>query len=421
MEQDWKDVHLTLASADPGSGLQPGSLPNRTLRKVKYMPRVLITSPVMERAAMDVTPNMIMRVAPPVDIREMATFAAWDLGTRTVPTGRPVLFELARGSWRASFIRLARPDYGGKTAWLMAEVRLPETVDWPHDPAQYSVDGSPVEVGAFMLSGNHEDMFFGRDSRVTVDMKQDLHQNGSKGFVGERQAHNWKWTIGVTNSHTQPIAVCVEDPKPQTGDSAIEVEVVAKLAPVVKDHVNTWNLTILASGKSVIDCTIEASAPEDMRLIYGRQRRWEEEPFSKGFPSPDPSLSPSIPLPHPFKHLVQVAGAPLQGAGPSVRVELAVLGHEPLGDEVDRFIRGEGVPGLDCDLASHCGPERMEILLVPDEYLIDEFPGGGTLQQRRYGARFEHDSDSLFPQHQLEPECGEGLVKLLNALPFRRV
>ena len=49
----------------------------------------------------------------------------------------------------------------------------------------------------------------------------------------------------------------VEDPEPQIGDSAIEVKVVAKPAPVVKDHVNTWNLTVPASGKSVIDYTVE--------------------------------------------------------------------------------------------------------------------------------------------------------------------
>ena len=224
--QDWKGVHLTLASADPGSGLQPGSLPNWTLRKVEHMPRAL--------------------------------------------AARPVQFELARGDWKASFVRLARPGYGGKAAWLMAEVRLPEAVDWPHGPAQYSVDGLPVGAGTFALSGDHEDMFFGRDSRVTVDMKQDLRQSGSKGFVGKRQTRDWKWTIEVTNSHTQPVAVRVEDPEPQIGDSAIEVKVVAKPAPVVKDHVNTWNLTVPASGKSVIDYTVEASAPEDMRLIDGR-------------------------------------------------------------------------------------------------------------------------------------------------------
>lgn len=267
--QDWKDVHLTLASSDPGSGLQPGSLPEWTLRKAAGMPRALAAGPVMKSAAMDAAPNM-MKAAPSIDVREMAAFTVWDLGARTVPAGRPVLFELARGGWKASFVRLARPGYGGKAAWLMAEVRLPEAVDWPHGPAQYSVDGLPVGVGTFSLSGDHEDMFFGRDSRVTVDMKQDLRQSGSEGFVGKRQTRDWKWTIEVTNNHTQPVAVRVEDPEPQIGDSAIEVKVIAKPAPVVKDHVNTWNLTVPASGKSVIGYTVEASAPEDMRLIDGR-------------------------------------------------------------------------------------------------------------------------------------------------------
>ena len=78
--------------------------------------------------------------------------------------------------------------------------------------------------------------------------------------MGKRQTRDWKWTIEVTNSHTQPVAVRVEDPEPQIGDSAIEVKVVAKPAPVVKDHVNTWNFTVSASGKSVIDYTVEAHA-----------------------------------------------------------------------------------------------------------------------------------------------------------------
>lgn len=268
--QDWKDVHLTLASANPGGGLQPGGLPIWKLRKLEHMPRALAASPVMEQAAMDAAPNMMMKAAPPIEALEMATFAAWDMGKRTVPAGKPVLFELAQGDWKALFVRLARPGYGDKAAWLMAEVRLPEAVDWPHGPAQYLVDGLPVGAGTFALAGDHEDMFFGRDSRVTVDMKQDLRQSGSKGFVGKRQTRVWKWTIEVANSHTKPVAVRVEDPEPQIGDSAIEVKVIAKPAPVVKDHVSVWDLNVPASGKSIIDYTVEASAPEDMRLVDGR-------------------------------------------------------------------------------------------------------------------------------------------------------
>ena len=43
--------------------------------------------------------------------------------------------------------------------------------------------------------------------------------------MGKRQTRDWKWTIEVTNSHTQPVAVRVEDSEPQIGDSAIEVKV----------------------------------------------------------------------------------------------------------------------------------------------------------------------------------------------------
>lgn len=48
------------------------------------------------------------------------------------------------------------------------------------------------------------------------------------------------------------------------------MEAAAKLASVMKDYVDTWNLTVFASGKSVIGYTVEASVPGDMRPIYGR-------------------------------------------------------------------------------------------------------------------------------------------------------
>lgn len=206
-------MHLMLASVDPDNGLQPGSLSSWTLRKVEHMPRTPAMSPAVERAAMDVAPNMMMRTAPPVDVREMVTLAAWNLGMRTVPAGRPVLFELARGDWKASFVRLARPSCSGKVAWLTVEVRLPEVVDWSHDPAQCSVDGLSMGARVFALSGNHEGMFFGRDFRAAVDMKQNLRQNDSKGFVGKRRTCSWKWTIEITNSHTQSVTMRVENPE----------------------------------------------------------------------------------------------------------------------------------------------------------------------------------------------------------------
>lgn len=265
--QDWKEVRLALASVYPQQGMRPAPLPSWKLSVWKVQPRQMdMAAPVASAPLMAETRKAAPNAAP----REEATFTTWDLGVRDVPAGKPLRLELAQGEWKAAFVRLARPGYGQKAAWLMAEVRLPEAVDFPSGEAQYLVDGTPVGSAPFSLRGKEADISFGTDSRVRVDMKQDARQSGSKGFVGKRQTRLWKWAIEVTNGHAKPVAVRVEDPAPQIGDKAIEVKVSAEPAPVVKDHVNTWNLEVPASGKRVINYTVEASAPEDMPLVDGR-------------------------------------------------------------------------------------------------------------------------------------------------------
>lgn len=265
--QDWKQVRLTLASVNPEQGMTPAPLPPWRLRLWKVQPRQADMAAPMAAAPLMAEARKAPSNAAP---REEATFTAWDLGTRDVPAGKPLRLELAQGEWKADFVRLARPGYGQKATWLMAEVRLPEAVDFPSGEAQYLVDGTPIGKALFSLQGKEADLSFGTDSRVRVDMKQDLRQSGSKGFVGKRQTRLWKWAIEVTNGHAKPVAVRVEDPAPQIGDKAIEVKISAEPAPVVKNHVNTWNLEVPASGKRVIDYTVEASAPEDMPLRDGR-------------------------------------------------------------------------------------------------------------------------------------------------------
>lgn len=265
--QDWKGVRLTLASVNPQQGMTPAPLPPWKLSLWKVQPRQMDMAAPMAAAPVLAEAR---KAAPNLAPREEATFTAWDLGTRDVPTGKPVRLELAQGEWKADFVRLARPGYGQRAVWLMAEVRLPEDVDFPSGEAQYLVDGTPVGASMFSLRGKKADISFGTDSRVRVEMKQDVRQSGSKGFVGKRQTRLWKWEIEVTNGHTKPVAVRVEDPAPQVGDKAIEVKVSAEPAPVVKDHVNTWNLEVPASGKRVISYTVEASAPQDTPLVEGR-------------------------------------------------------------------------------------------------------------------------------------------------------
>lgn len=267
--QDWKGVRLTLASGNPGRDVAPAPVSAWRLRPLQAV-QARKAAPVALSAAGANMAEMDMAAPAMPSARERATLTTWDMGVRDVPAGTAVLFDMAKDDWKARFIRLARPGYGDKAAWLMAEVRLPEAVDLPAGMAMYVVDGLPVGAKDFSMTGDQADLFFGRDARVTVEMKQDVRQSGSRGFVGKRQTRVWKWTIAIENSHTAPVAVRVEDPEPQSGDKAIEVKVIADPAPVVKDHVTTWNLEVPASGKRVIDYTVEASAPEDMKLVEGR-------------------------------------------------------------------------------------------------------------------------------------------------------
>lgn len=269
--QDWKGVRLTLASGNSGRGVSPAPVspwrlyPLQAVQARKAAPVAL--------SAVGGAPNMAeMDMAAPVmpSAQEMATLTTWDMGVRDVPAGTAVLFDMAKDDWKARFVRLARPGDGDKAAWLMAEIRLSEAVDLPAGTAMYLVDGLPVGSKGFSMTGDQVDLFFGRDARVSVEMKQDVRRSGSKGFVGKRQTRIWKWTIEIENTHTTPVAVRVEDPEPQIGDKAIEVKVTANPAPVVEEHVTTWNLEVPASGKRVIDYTVEASAPEDMKFVDGR-------------------------------------------------------------------------------------------------------------------------------------------------------
>ena len=267
--RDWTGVRLTLASGNPDRALRPNPLP---AWRMGPMPQVdMSPEPMLAEAESMVAPNMMRKAAPVSPALERAAFTTWDLGVRDIPAGTPVVLDLAQGDWKAAFVRLARPGYGRKAAWLMAELHLPEAVDFPSGAAQYCVDGLPVGSGMFSLTGRQADMFFGTDARVVADMKQDIRRSGSKGFVGKRQTRVWKWTIEVTNNHAAPVAVRVEDPEPQIGDKAVDVKVVADPAPEMKDHVATWNLDVPASGKRVIDYAVEASAPEDMEFADGRE------------------------------------------------------------------------------------------------------------------------------------------------------
>ena len=267
---DWTGVTLALATADLGNGLDPAPLGEWLLRRAPEAaarPRGLYASAPMQENA------VLMKSAAGADtVSQMETAAAtvWDLGRRDVPAGVTTRLPLTNSDWKAEFVRVARPARQ-KSAYLMADVTLPEPAVFPIGAARYLVEGVSVGGGNFALAGSTDKLFFGSDPRVTTEMKLNTRQSGKAGFVEKRQTRSWDWTITVSNHHTTPTLVRVEDPEPQSGDKAIEIKTTASPKPeTTKDHVNVWALTVPAGGKSVINYTVDVSAPSDMRLVDGR-------------------------------------------------------------------------------------------------------------------------------------------------------
>lgn len=276
--QDWNGVTLTLASGEPGDALMPNPLRDWRLQPFQRPRPQQRSVQMMEAKSMMANDAMPMASAV-VAMEEQSTFTSWDLGTQTVRAGVPVRLGLGSGDWKATFVRVARPstdshrttgESARQATWLMANVTLPEAQDYPSGMAQFAVDGRPVGTEQFSFVGDEKTLFFGRDARVTTEMKLDARQSGSKGFVDKQQTRIWSWNIDVHNSHSTPVLVRVEDPEPQSGDETIKLKVTSTPKPVIEDHTYIWNLTVPAGGTSTIAHTVEASAPKEMQLDEGR-------------------------------------------------------------------------------------------------------------------------------------------------------
>ena len=133
------------------------------------------------------------------------------------------------------------------------------------------VDGIPVGTGFFPVDNRSDEIYFGIDPRVSVDMKLDLQQSGEKGFVDKRQTRVWAWKFEVCNQHSVPVNVRIEDPAPQSADASIHIAVSSSPKPEEKDHVFIWNLTLPEKSRQIVEHTVEVSAPAEMKLLDGRQ------------------------------------------------------------------------------------------------------------------------------------------------------
>lgn len=267
--QDWKEVHLFLATLQPETQAEPSDLPPWEISPVQIFQKAMRAPAMMEMRAGAADEMVAAAPAPPREIRR-ATYAAWDMGAKSLPAGAERVIDIERDSWPASFLHLMRPSLDAK-AFVQARAEFKEPKELPPGTAFFLLDGAMVDQREFALSGREGTMSFGTDPLLTCETVLGDKKTGEKGLFGQKQSFVREWTLTVRNAASRPVQVRIEEPRPLPRDERITIALTAKPEPLAEDdpEILAWNATVPAGGESVIALSLKMEAPEDLRIDPG--------------------------------------------------------------------------------------------------------------------------------------------------------
>jgi uncharacterized protein (TIGR02231 family) len=268
--QDWKAVKLHLATMQPDTQAEPSNLPPWEIGPLRVYRKAMGAAPMMTMSADAAKEEMLASAPPePVQVRH-STYAAWDMGQKSVPAGQTRIFEIEQSAWPASFVHLLRPSLDPK-AFIQARAEFTEPKELPPGTAFFFIDGAMVDQRQFSLSGREATLFFGTDPFLTCSTTLRDKKTGEKGLFSQKQTFLRQWTMTVRNDADHPAQVRIEEPRPLPRDEAISIELTAKPQPLQEDdpQILAWNSTI-ASGKELdIAIDLKITAPEDLGIDPG--------------------------------------------------------------------------------------------------------------------------------------------------------
>ncbi len=217
--QDWQSVDLTLASITPSHNLTPPPLQPWIIRPVEHYAN--------KRAAMEDT--VMMEIAPSAGMPERqvietsrSSYTEWQLGRQNIKAGPGRKLPVQSQSWPAGFEHILRPESMDK-AFIQASIALDSPRQVPGGQAIFMLDGTMIGQGRFELQGREAEIAFGADPLVRAKRELIEMQQGSKGLVMGKQTSHWRWLTTVTNGHTSPVSLVVEEARPQSRDERIKL------------------------------------------------------------------------------------------------------------------------------------------------------------------------------------------------------
>jgi uncharacterized protein (TIGR02231 family) len=216
--QDWSGIRLLLATMQPETQAEPSNLPPWEIAPLQVFHKSMAAPAMMEMRA-GAADEMLGAAPPaPVQVRH-TTYAAWDMGQKSVPAGDTRIFEIERGAWPAGFTHLIRPSLDSK-AFIQARAEFTEPKELPPGTAFFFIDGAMVDQRQFFLSGREATLFFGTDPLLTCVTTLNDKKTGEKGLFKQKQTFLRQWTMTVRNAADHPVQVRIEEPRPCRATSA---------------------------------------------------------------------------------------------------------------------------------------------------------------------------------------------------------
>lgn len=238
----------------------------------------------MAQMAVNTESDMLRQRKPaPAPVQEeRGTFRLWSLGRQKVAHSTEVRLSLATDAYPVKFLYTLRPSLNDK-GFLTADVSLPAAIELPPGPAMFSVNGMLINRAMFAFNGDKGTVFFGTDPQVTATMRNLKRASGQEGVFSKDDTLLWHWEITLKNTRSRPVDVVLEDPMPNTGNTAITITATSKPRP--EEAANApdkggarfyrWKATLKPGEPVIVEHKVQATAPQskDTVLEPGRNTR----------------------------------------------------------------------------------------------------------------------------------------------------
>ncbi len=252
---DWKNVKLTLSTANPSEG---GTKPELYTQNVSIYEPVVVQTKNVRMMKFEAPQAMAMEAAPAMaDVATSASIVNTVQSTLAVnfdisipynipPGGNAEMVDIQNHSLRSTFKYYTVPKFD-KDAFLTAIITDWEKYNLLPGTANVYFEGTFVGT-TDIVGGEAKDSLLismGRDKKI-ISKRETIEEFKSRKNVGSNIRESFGYRITLRNTKNEPISIVMEDQVPISQDSRIEVELEDAIGADFNRETGklTWKLTL---------------------------------------------------------------------------------------------------------------------------------------------------------------------------------